>query len=101
MTCAPKLCLALVYHLLMIENLHDIDLHRLQVVDVSKDTVAIRSIDWDRDRFDIEFGYVVLSLSVLQAFGQELAKTNVLCLGSHVRLLGIFMPHLSAPELAL
>ena len=28
-----------------------------QVVDVSKDTVAIRSIDWDRDRFDIEFGY--------------------------------------------
>ncbi len=34
----------------------------MQVVDVSKDTVAIRSIDWDRDRFDNEFGYVVLSL---------------------------------------
>ncbi len=34
-------------------------LYCLQVVDVSKDTVAIRSIDWDRDRFDIEFGYVL------------------------------------------
>ena len=30
-----------------------------QVVDVGKDTVAIRSIDWDRDRFDIEFGSVL------------------------------------------
>ena len=30
-----------------------------QVVDVGRDTVAIRSIDWDRDRFDIEFGSVL------------------------------------------
>lgn len=31
---------------------------RLQtvVVDVAQDTVSIRSLDWDRDRFDIEFG---------------------------------------------
>eukprot|EP00803_Ostreobium_quekettii_P010288 evm.model.scf_1207.2 EVM.evm.TU.scf_1207.2 scf_1207:3179-9035(+) len=27
-----------------------------QVLDLAKDTVAIRSLDWDRDRFDIEFG---------------------------------------------
>ena len=43
------------------------------MVDVSKDTVAIRSIDWDRDRFDIEFGYAslfILSfLSLLQGEG--------------------------------
>lgn len=29
-----------------------------QVFPLAKDTVAIRSLDWDRDRFDIEFGYV-------------------------------------------
>jgi hypothetical protein len=27
-----------------------------QVFPLAKDTVAIRSLDWDRDRFDIEFG---------------------------------------------
>ena len=27
-----------------------------QVVDVADDTISIRSLDWDRDRFDIEFG---------------------------------------------
>ena len=26
-----------------------------QVLPIAKDTVAIRSLDWDRDRFDIEF----------------------------------------------
>ncbi|WNF14255.1 diflavin flavoprotein [Microcystis aeruginosa] len=28
----------------------------LQVADLTADTTAIRSLDWDRDRFDIEFG---------------------------------------------
>lgn len=28
----------------------------LQVVEVADDTISIRSLDWDRDRFDIEFG---------------------------------------------
>ncbi|WP_159790492.1 diflavin flavoprotein [Sodalinema gerasimenkoae] len=28
----------------------------MQVEDVAADTTAIRSLDWDRDRFDIEFG---------------------------------------------
>lgn len=27
-----------------------------QVLDVADDTISIRSLDWDRDRFDIEFG---------------------------------------------
>lgn len=27
-----------------------------QVLDVGKNTTTIRSLDWDRDRFDIEFG---------------------------------------------
>jgi hypothetical protein len=29
-----------------------------QVLDIAEDTVAIRSLDWDRDRFDIEFACV-------------------------------------------
>jgi hypothetical protein len=29
-----------------------------QVLDLADDTVSIRSLDWDRDRFDIEFGWV-------------------------------------------
>lgn len=28
----------------------------IQIADISADTTAIRSLDWDRDRFDIEFG---------------------------------------------
>jgi flavorubredoxin/flavin reductase (DIM6/NTAB) family NADH-FMN oxidoreductase RutF len=28
----------------------------MQVVEIAPDTTAIRSLDWDRDRFDIEFG---------------------------------------------
>ncbi|GAB1544305.1 diflavin flavoprotein [Scytonema sp. NUACC21] len=28
----------------------------VQVVDIAPETTAIRSLDWDRDRFDIEFG---------------------------------------------
>jgi flavorubredoxin/flavin reductase (DIM6/NTAB) family NADH-FMN oxidoreductase RutF len=27
-----------------------------QTVEIAEDTIAIRSLDWDRDRFDIEFG---------------------------------------------
>ena len=36
------------------------DKKRLQtqvVEEVAADTLAIRSLDWDRDRFDIEFGW--------------------------------------------
>ena len=28
----------------------------INTVEISEDTTAIRSLDWDRDRFDIEFG---------------------------------------------
>lgn len=28
----------------------------MQVLDVADETVSIRCLDWDRDRFDIEFG---------------------------------------------
>lgn len=28
----------------------------MQIVDIAAETTAIRSLDWDRDRFDIEFG---------------------------------------------
>ena len=31
-------------------------IEELQVAPVAEDTVCIRSLDWDRDRFDIEFG---------------------------------------------
>lgn len=27
----------------------------MQVVDIAEDTVTIRALDWDRDRFDVEF----------------------------------------------
>ena len=32
----------------------------MQVSEVAKDTITIRSLDHDRDRFDIEFGYALL-----------------------------------------
>ncbi len=28
----------------------------IQTVEIAQETTAIRSLDWDRDRFDIEFG---------------------------------------------
>ncbi|MDJ0676049.1 MAG: diflavin flavoprotein A, partial [Calothrix sp. MO_167.B42] len=28
----------------------------IQTVEIAPNTTAIRSLDWDRDRFDIEFG---------------------------------------------
>ncbi|MGB5592458.1 MAG: diflavin flavoprotein A, partial [Crocosphaera sp.] len=28
----------------------------IQTGDIAEDTTTIRSLDWDRDRFDIEFG---------------------------------------------
>ena len=31
----------------------------LQVAEIAKDTVTIRYLDYDRDRFDIEFGCVI------------------------------------------
>lgn len=30
-----------------------------QILPIGQDTVSIRSLDWDRDRFDIEFGWVL------------------------------------------
>eukprot|EP00955_Chlamydomonas_euryale_P003850 40081-Chlamydomonas_euryale.AAC.1 len=33
----------------------------LQVLPLAENTVSIRSLDWDRDRFDIEFGGRVLA----------------------------------------
>jgi hypothetical protein len=38
-----------------------------QVLNVAEDTVAIRSLDWDRDRFDIEFACV--ATNALHALG--------------------------------
>ena len=29
----------------------------VQVSEIAADTTTIRSLDWDRDRFDIEFGF--------------------------------------------
>lgn len=34
-----------------------------QVLPVCQDTTTIRSLDWDRDRFDIEFGLQVCAIS--------------------------------------
>ena len=42
-----------------------------QVLKIAEDTVAIRSLDWDRDRFDIEFACD--SLSVLQLMSADRA----------------------------
>ncbi|MBV9389057.1 MAG: FprA family A-type flavoprotein, partial [Chroococcidiopsidaceae cyanobacterium CP_BM_ER_R8_30] len=38
--------------------LAEVSQHRLtmQTVEIGSETTAIRSLDWDRDRFDIEFG---------------------------------------------
>ena len=41
----------------------------LQVTPVAQDTVSIRSLDWDRDRFDIEFGYGSVCLCLRPAVG--------------------------------
>ncbi|QDL09830.1 diflavin flavoprotein A [Brasilonema octagenarum UFV-E1] len=38
------------------ENTQSHDRLTMQIVDLGDETIAIRSLDWDRDRFDIEFG---------------------------------------------
>ena len=53
-----------------------------QVLEIADDTVAIRSLDWDRDRFDIEFA-CALSLCIAARFSflravVVLGFTNVL-----------------------
>ena len=49
----------------------------LQVAEIAKDTVTIRSLDYDRDRFDIEFGYAI-SLSL--PYFQQLLPHLSICL---------------------
>ncbi|CAL5226217.1 g9058 [Coccomyxa viridis] len=59
-----------------------------QVVDVSKDTVAIRSIDWDRDRFDIEFGLEKgTTYNSYVIYGDKTALVDA----SHEKFRGLYM----------
>lgn len=37
----------------------------MQTLEIAKDTLALRSLDWDRDRFDIEFGYGLFVFFIL------------------------------------
>lgn len=68
---------------------------RLQCIatDVGEDTVTIRSLDWDRDRFDIEFGLQEgTTYNAYIIFGSE--KTALVD-ASHEKFRGLFMKALS------
>ena len=57
---------------------HRIQRHlSLQVAEIAKDTVTIRSLDYDRDRFDIEFGYAI---SLPLPYFQHLVLHLAICL---------------------
>jgi hypothetical protein len=43
-----------------------------QVLQLAQDTVAIRSLDYDRDRFDIEFGWAPGGLGFILGGGMGL-----------------------------
>lgn len=72
---------------------------RLQTVvaDVANDTITIRSLDWDRDRFDIEFALVEgTTYNSYLIFG---ADKTALVDASHEKFRGLYMRTLTA-ELA-
>ena len=61
-----------------------------QVVDVAENTKAIRSLDWDRDRFDIEF-----SLDIGTTYNSYLifgAEKTALVDASHEKFRGTYLP---------
>jgi flavorubredoxin len=69
---------------------------RLQCVaaDVAPDTITIRSLDWDRDRFDIEFGLQEgTTYNAYVIFG---AEKTALVDASHEKFRGLFMKALAA-----
>ena len=62
----------------------------MQVVDVAENTKAIRSLDWDRDRFDIEF-----SLDIGTTYNSYLifgAGKTALVDASHEKFRGTYLP---------
>ena len=70
---------------------------QLAVADVAQDTITIRALDWDRDRFDIEFGLQEgTTYNAYLVFGAE--KTSLID-ASHEKFRDQFMPQL-AKELA-
>ena len=60
----------------------------MQVIDVADDTISIRSLDWDRDRFDIEFG-----LQEGTTYNSYLIFGDKTCLvdASHEKFRGLYM----------
>ena len=40
----------------------------LQTVEIAPETTAIRCLDWDRDRFDIELAYKTVQPTILLLF---------------------------------
>jgi glyoxylase-like metal-dependent hydrolase (beta-lactamase superfamily II) len=76
-------------------RLSDIELwgsnKRLQTVvaDVAPNTITIRSLDWDRDRFDIEFGLQEgTTYNSYVIFGEE---STALVDASHAKFRGLYM----------
>ncbi|CAG9467029.1 unnamed protein product [Pedinophyceae sp. YPF-701] len=71
---------------------------QVQVVEVAENTLAIRCLDWDRDRFDIEFALQEgTTYNSYLIFGEE--KT---CLvdASHEKFRGAYLPALQAEVVA-
>lgn len=59
-----------------------------QVLPVGKDTITIRSLDWDRDRFDIEFGLENgTTYNSYLVFGEKTALVDA----SHQKFEGLYM----------
>lgn len=64
-----------------------------QVFDVADDTVSIRSLDWDRDRFDIEFGLQEgTTYNSYLIFGDKTALVDA----SHEKFSDLYMKDLKA-----
>lgn len=60
----------------------------MQVVDVADETISIRSLDWDRDRFDIEFGLQEgTTYNSYLIFGDKTALVDA----SHEKFRGLYM----------
>ncbi|GMH33319.1 hypothetical protein BSKO_01153 [Bryopsis sp. KO-2023] len=59
-----------------------------QVLDVGEDTITIRSLDWDRDRFDIEFGLENgTTYNSYLIFGEKTALVDA----SHEKFEGLYL----------
>jgi flavorubredoxin len=65
----------------------------MQALAVAPDTVTIRSLDWDRDRFDIEFGLEEgTTYNAYLIFG---ADKTALVDASHEKFRGLFLEALA------